>query len=456
MLEIVRALAGLALALLTTILVFRSPRIAIAADWESERHGCKLSILGAPAAWEWLPAHPDWGKAHIIRGARRKLGTLKNGKPGDGRGGLLHLAYRDAPKGMTLEQAAVDKDIRAFLLARFAGTAYGVESETITITSMDMGEHPAAVVRAEGEANNLIGKKGKASGVLVITVAKGKLYLLRMYGFPSEFDEEMIGFDLSAMEAECLQLLSTKEAPPPRPAPSEQGQPQPAEDAGEDEVLERRSQRWRLTRPSKIKQQALTEEDRAQDMALRFGDSDAVGAYAIYLYVIPNSRVVGGKRMSAPDLGSWMSMHWWNNFTATHPKGDIFTWKWPRKTSTGSFLTLPRMEDAGARRDVITGKQKRPVVIRASEALRKMKFVEKPKQKKLGRGGKVTEAMRGCLEGRRLGIPGQETVFRFAWRDREHSYRLLVTVYGQAYVKWGSSIRALLESLECNVKFRDP
>ncbi len=419
---------------------------AASEEWESEAHNCTVVIPDTPAsaAWTWLRQRPEWKAHRIIRGAQRQLDKLKDGKPAEGHGGLLHVAYRDAPAGKTLAQLTADKTVRAFLLARFGTTAADVEREEVTVLSGDQGTHPAIVLRTEGEANDLLGKKRRALGLLLITVARGKLYLLRAYVFPTEHDAEWLGPDLDWLETDSLILHKTKELPKPPPP-----KPEPAEAIGREEVLEDRVVGWRLTKPAKITQVDVAEEDRAADMKLRFEDGDAYGKYVVYLYVTPNTRVVEGRRRNAPDLGHWMSRHWWENFTATHDKGDIHTWTFPRRT----FLTLPRMEEAKWRKGVITGARERPVVISLSDAMKRLAFVEKPKSRRLG-AGRVSEAYRGGLEGRRNGIPGQETVFRFAWRDKAHTYRLLVTMYGQAYVKWGSSIRAMLESFEIGVRAR--
>ncbi len=442
--------------LLVLAVCLGAPSTAAAKEWESESHNVVLVIPDAPAPWEWLPFHPDYAKAGIIKGARRELTKLKNGKPGDGQGGLLHLVWKDAPKNVTLEQLAEDSSVREFLTKRFAGSEGGIEQETYSVVSGDLKEHPAIILRTEGEAPNLRGKKQKATGVLLVTMAKGKMYLVRMYAFPTEFDEEGISVDLDYMEGNCLELISTKEKAkrPDRPPANGGGEPKPGEPKepeGKVEVFEDRNQRWRVTKPAKLKAEEVSEDDKKNDMVLRFGDTDAGGGYAIYFYAIPNSRLIDGVQAPPPDLSSWMSKHWWNNFTTNHPKGDIHTWKWPRKTKNGTFLTLPYMEEEKKRKGVITGRKKRPVEITPSEA-RKMGFIEKVKGK-IGKKGKASEAMRGCLEGKRPRYPGQETLWRFAWRNREHSYRLIVTIYNKAYLKWGASIREMLESWEFGVKF---
>lgn len=451
-------LAGL---LLAVALVVHAPDPASAREWESESHNCVLIIPDDPAPWEWLPFSQDWSKAGIVRGAKRTLDKLKDGKPGDGQGGLLFLAIKDAPEDTTLEQLAEDKSVRDFMLKRFAGTEGDVESETTTVISGDLKEHPAIVLRTEGEAANLRGKKQKANGVLLLSLTKGKLYMVRMYAFPTEFDDEGVGVDLDYMEGSCLELISTKEKkgatkPPPANGGGEDGAKpdQPEEPAGEEKVYENRAQGWRVTKPAKIKAEEITDEDTKNDMVLRFGESDAGGGYAVYLYAIPNTRIVNGKPTPAPDLTNWISKQWWNNFTTNHPKGDIYTWKWPKKTKNGTFLTLPYMEVEKNRRGVVTGKKKRPIEIKPSDAIKKLKFAEKPKKNKIGKKGKGSEAVRGCLEGKRPRFPGQETVWRFAWRNKEHSYRLIISIYNKAYLKWGPSIREMLESFEFGVKFK--
>ena len=54
----------------------------------------------------WSPV--ELKRRWFPKGVRRELTKLKNGKAGDGQGGMLHLFWKDAPKDVTLEQLAED------------------------------------------------------------------------------------------------------------------------------------------------------------------------------------------------------------------------------------------------------------------------------------------------------------------------------------------------------------
>jgi hypothetical protein len=453
----------LVFALLLAGLAGRVPAPAQAGEWESLENNVVLIVPDDPSPWEWRPASPDWAKAGIIKGAIRTVDKLKSGKPAEGHGGLLHLAVRDAPKDKSLEDLAADKGIRDFLLARFGGTETDVEVEETTVISGDEKEHPAALVRAEGKAANLRGKVNPAQGVLILTVSKGKLYLLRMYAFPTEFDEEGLVVDIDYMEGNCLSLIKTKEKAVAKPPPDVKdpanggGEPTPEEEEGKEETLENVAQGWRIVKHKKLPMPEISEEEVKQDVVLKFEGSDASGGFSVYMYAIPHGRIIDGRPAPAPDLSKWMTYHWWNNFTTNHPKGGLYTYKWPRRTATGAktFLTLPDMEDEKAKLVVVEPDADRPIEVSVSDALKKLKFVDKPKVKNIGKRFKGSEPMRGALEGKRPRYAGSSTVFRYAWRSgKGYSYRLFVSFYGMAYKKWGAAIRETLESLEFGIKFK--
>ncbi len=78
--------------------------------------------------------------------------------------------------------------------------------------------------------------------------------------------------------------------------------------------------------------------------------------------------------------------------------------------------------------------------------MKKMKFVQKVKQKYLGKKVKVIEPFRGILQGSRP-RRGKEIVLRFAWRSVNHSFRMFVLLGGDADVKFGKAIRRTLHSM---------
>ena len=431
--------------------------------WESEKDNVLLRIPDdSSSTWEWLAFQPGWSKSHVVRGAERRLEKLKSGEPVTGQGAMLHLAILKIDDDQTLAQSAEDKTVRAFLLKRFSSTPE-LDTEDSTIGSGTAPEkgHPCIILRAEGQAPNLRGNAGKCTGVLIITQHAGKLYLLRMYAFPTEIDEEVVCLDLDYMEGNAFELINTKAVtkkgapPPPANGGGDGDADGEEEEAREDETIEHREQKWRITIDKKLKRSELTEEDSADHLILKIADSDSRGNVLLYLYAPPTTQYIDGVKAAPPNLVRWITTSWWANFTTTHPDGDLFTWKWPRKPSGKSptFLTVPDMDETKNRVGVITGKKKRPVEISQSDATKKLKFAEKPSKNKIGKKGKGNEAMRGILEGNRPRL-GTETVLRYAWRSPTHSYRLFVIFGKEGYKKWGDSIRKTLESFEFGLKFK--
>ncbi len=456
---------GLFIAVLVLGALVLAPHHADAKEWDSPKDNVLLSIPDAPAPWEWLSYNQQWPKAGIIKGARRVVTKLKRtGKPANGHGALLHLAVRDAPEGMTLQAAAEDSDIREFLLKRFQGTAGDIESEEVTIESGTNKEgHPAIVLRTTGTAANLKAKKVDTTGYMVVSVAKGKVYLLRMYAFPTPDDDEGLVYDLDYLEANCLRLIDTKDSkktkgPPKKAAEDEKADEGDPEEEREDEIIENRAQRWRITIDKKLKRLEITDEERQDHLELKCVDSDRHGGYSLYVYAPPTTQYIDGVKAPPPNLIKWITADWWQNFTVNHPKGDLVTFKWPKKPMTKgikTFLTLPDFGDEKARKVVFKDGKKRPVEVDAADMMKKFKFVEKPKTKQIGKKGKVSEPVRGIMSGKRPRFPGYETIVRFAFRGRAHSYRVFVSFWGEAHKKWGDSLRKTLESWEFGIKFKD-
>ncbi len=442
---------------------------ADAKQWDSEKDNVVVRIPEAPAAWAWLPFNSQWAKASIIKGAHRVLKTLKRtGEAADGQGGLMHLAVRPADEGLTLATAAEDEKIRDFLLARFKGTEEDVESEEVRVDApKEKDGFPAIVLRTKGKARNLKAKPGRCTGYLLITICRGKLYLLRMYAFPTEDDDDALGYDLDYMEANCLTLINTKalgaKHPPrkdgeadPKGADGGQGDG-PAEEEREDETIENRAQRWRITIDKKLLRQELTDEEKELFLEIKCSDADRMGGYSFYVYAPPTTQYIDGVKAPPPDLIKWIGPDWWQNFTVNHPKGELATFKWPKKPATKgvkTFVTLPHIGNEKARKVIFKEGKKRPVEMKASD-MRKAGFFEKVKKNNIGKKGKVSEAVRGVMQGKRPRLAGLETVVRFAFRGRAHSYRVFVILWGEGHKKWGPALRKTLESWEFGLKFKD-
>jgi len=431
--------------------------------WESEKDNVLLRIPDdSSSTWEWLAFQPGWSKSHVVRGAERRLEKLKSGEPVTGQGAMLHLAILKIDEDQTLAQSAEDATVRAFLLKRFGSTPE-LDTEESTVGSGTAPEkgHPCIILRAEGQAPNLRGNAGKCTGVLIITQHAGKLYLLRMYAFPTEIDEEVVCLDLDYMEGNAFELINTKAAtkkgapPPPANGGGDENVDGEEDEAREDETIEFRDQKFRLTIDKRFKRSEISEEENAEFLAVKVEDSDARGSVLLYLYATPSTRYVDGVKQATPNIPDWMTKNWWTRFTTTHPDGDLFTWKFPSKPEgkNPTFLTVPDMDNEKNKVGVITGKKKRPVEINQSDATKKLKFAEKPKKNKIGKKGKGGEAMRGVLEGNRP-RHGTETVLRYAWRSPTHSYRLFVIFGREGYKKWGKAVRKTLESFEFGLKFK--
>jgi len=443
---------------------------ASAKEWDSAKDNVIVAIPDAPAPWTWRAFNGQWAKAGIIKGAERVLTTLKRtGDPAHGQGGLMHLAVRPAGEDVTLASAADDEEIRAFLLKRFKGSEGEIEREEVTVDSgSNQDGHPAIVLRTKGKAANLKAKDGPCTGYLLVTLARGKLYLLRMYAFPTEDDDDGLVYDLDYMEANCLRLINTKAKGAKRqpkaggdadPKDADGGKGDgPAEEEREDEVIENHAQRWRITIDKKLLRLELTDDEKNIDfLELKCEEADRMGGYSFYVYAPPNTQYIDGVKTPPPNLMKWIGPDWWQNFTVNHPKGELATYKWPKKLATKgarTFLTMPYIGNEKARKVVFKEGKKRPVEMSASD-MRKAGFFEKVKRNNIGKKGKVSEAVRGVMQGKRPRLPGQETIIRFAFRGRAHSYRVFVSLWGEAHKKWGEALRRTLESWEFGLKFKD-
>ena len=443
-----------ALWLIPAVILSLLTAMAAAGDkiWESEKGNVVLRVPDeGSTSWAWLAYEPEWAQSGVVKGAIRTLRKLKSGAAASGEGAMLHLAIRDASADEKLSDLLAADDARRFFLRRFGPDPPTLEQEESTVGSGSSEDgHPCLILRAEGSAPNLRSKTAKCLGVLIATKFKDKLYLLRMYAFPTRFDEEGLSLDLDTLEVTALELINTKRDP--EPAPAERAEAE--DEKSEPETIEHREQGWCVTIPGKLERQELTETEDAENLALKIVHSDRGGGAMLYLYASPSVQYVNGVRARAPDIVSWITSDWWSNFTITHDKGDIFTYRWPKRPEgkNPTFLTLPDLADEKGRIGVITGKRKRPVAISSSDAT-KMRFVERPTRRSLGKKGTGREARRGCLEGIRSS-GGKETVLRYAWRSSTHSYRLFVVFTDDGYRKYGSAIRKTLESFEFGIKFK--
>ena len=408
-----------------------------AREWDSDEHNVLLVIPDEPNPWIWLKPTNSWGKQGIIKGASRYLDKLKTGETTTYHGGLLHLFQLDAPEDKTLDDVCGSKDIRDRLMARF------VDSPEIEVTDTTLNDNlPAKVLLVDGKARNKVGEPTPAHGRMLITIARGKIYLLRMYTWHTEYDDEGLKVDLDYIEGEFM-IKNTKaeEKKPERPKDDE-GNNGGGNDEPErvEEEIQLREHTLRLTKHAKLNRKEVTDDT----MILFFEDVDQLGWYQIILYATKNGRIINGQQAPNEDIKKWMTKTWWKNFSANHPDGELFTFRWPKKVKAPTFITLPDLSDD--ERKVAAKKGKRPIDPKASDMMKKMKIVEKVKRNTIGKKYKVSEPYRGVLQGNRPRA-GKETVLRFAWRTAFFSFRLIVTVGGKAYDKWGDAIRSTLESM---------
>lgn len=416
--------------------------------WDDPKLDVELDIPGAPAAWTWLKAKPDWQALGIVRGATRVLPKSKSGKSLSGVGGLMHLAVRDLPEGMTLATAIKDPAIRGFLLKRFGATKPTlVEEQTTVAARKPKPEHPAAVLRATGVAPGLAGgSAGKPCyGSLLITIARGRLYLMRTYAFTTPSDAEGLELDVDFMEGNALGLLDTTPLPKPKKAP-------PKAPPRKPELIKYATQGWRMTKHAKLVRGTIDAKEEAEHLALKFTDGDNYGGYALTIYAEPRTA-----RISPIDLAKWIAAPWWEEFTAAHPTGAISTFAWPAPgtSKNPTFLTLPDLGDASKRVKVLGagGKTGRKQLDdkEATRLIKKTKCCGPAKMRLLGTKGRVSSVVRGILHG--TNEEGtSETMVRVAWRSKTHTYMVFLVVTGEGWKKWGDALRATLESIEFGVK----
>ncbi len=426
-----------------------APRSARALEWDNEEHNVFMEIPETPYKWGWSQAQGAWAKAGIVRGAERILKTLKNGDPATGEMAFMQLMVRKAEEDSTLADVCEDATTTKKLMYVFGAKDKWPELE-IDKEYKDSKNHPGYFFEAKGPGTNpRDGKAGLCLARMVVTMARGKVYFLRMYAFMTEYDEEQLELDLT-MVADGFHLLNIQEAPKEGEsgATPREGEKPPVpvdpEDDRKEEKIDFREYQLKLT---KHKALDVKEPDGADEsLILKMEGSIQGGYYSIYLYATKNGQIIDGVQAPNADIQKWMTVSWWTNFNANHPDAELYTYKW-NKAETPTFITLPDLTEEN-RKHFAGGKKKRPIEVRASDMIKKLKVVEKVKKPKtIGKRYKVVEPYRGIMTGNRPRF-GRETIARFAWRTTNHSYRLFVTIGGDvAYAKWGKAIRSTLESM---------
>ncbi len=412
-----------------------------AREWEDPKLNCWLEV---PDTWTWIKDKPDWAKTGIVRAARRSLKELKGGKPADGEGALLYLAIRDAPAETSLKDISRSDEVKEFLTGRFDGSPK-IKFDDTGLTLKD--DLPAVVLEAEGTAINLNAKKRPCHGILVVTVAKGKLYLLRLFAFPTEFDEEGVKVDIDYTAYSGFDILNPKEDVKHKPDPSAAGNaPDEPDIERVEEELDFEDIKLRMVKHAKLTRvDPLPSE--GEDVVVKFEGSDQYGSYTVRVIAIPLNRIINGQQATPPAIKPAVTTDWWNQFINEHPKGAIYSYKWPKKTRHKTLLTFPEIENEKNKITVVKEDGKRPIDPKSSDIMKKMKFAQKVKSNKVGPKVKVSEAYRGVLHGNYPG-QGQHYVAKFGFRTAFHTYRVYVGIWKEGYKNWGEAIRSTLESME--------
>ena len=442
-----------ALGLLLAVLLI--PSSGMVARGELIRNHDLNYELETPPRWARLPELETWKEFGIVVGATRELAKLKDGSPGKGEGGLLHLGITDMPEGKTLEDMSKDEATRGFLMRRFDKDS--AKWPDIEVVRDEYGSGlEIFILTAKGEAPNLKSKKAPVRAVLMIATAKKKLFKLRMYAWYTEFDAEGLKGDLDVVETQGFDILDLRpdaEKPTEGERPPEEDEPEegPTGDEAEEKVIEDKLVGWKLVKPVGLKSKTDYDKEKFKDVVAWFEDNDHVGSYQLMFYVIKRGRKnpETGQPMQDEGLRNWGLDRWWATFDRSHPTGVVRSWAWPRKSS---FLTLP---DWTKEREVFATPKKRPPKpgkVKSSELIKKYKVAEKMKGEKLGKE-KLIEAYRGMLGGNRE-RSGREAVIRYVWGTARLTCFITISFSRDAPMKWSDEIQSLLDSVEMTGRHR--
>ena len=404
-----------------------------------------------PSKWVRAAANNSWAKLGIVAGATRELTKLDGGKAAKGEGAQVHLSVIDAPEGKDIDALSADEEVRGFLLNRFGKPGNWPEVD-VTKTAYDEGL-PLHILVAEGKSPNLKGKKAKTRAVMLLVLARGKVYKLRMYAWPTEFDAEGLKTDLDLIEINFdiidKSAVEDRESEGERPDLNEEDE-EPADVGDEAEVKEMGDPElgWKLVKPAGVRSKPESEwKSTYPDAVAWFEANTNKGFYQVYLTIFRKGRVINGQQAPDVDLKNWITKDWWPIFTANHPEGPITTFKWPKKSPT--FITLPDFDDPATEVMAVEKPKRRPAEADAGDMIKKLKVVEKVKNKRLLKLGKekANEAYRGIMKGARPRV-GREIVVRYAWGTPRLSCELVISMARGAERFYAKPLRELLESIE--------
>lgn len=421
---------------------------ADAAVWESEQNNCSLTIPDfGSRKWSFAKDNPDWKRYGIVKAAHRHLEKLSTGEKAKGQQAMLELAVRDA-KGKDLATLFADDDIRKFFLGRFRGETETDEYDTTLIKD----DWPAKVLEATGSAMNGSHGKMPCFGIYLVSVARDKVYMLRMYAFHTKYDEESLKGDLEYLAGEGFNILMPKdknsgivEETGPRPKLPDDAEKLPE---GEPEKIFMRDYKFRMIAHGRLTR-AEIDPVKEESVLVKFEGTWKRAYYRILIYAFDNSRPspTGGTYPDV-DIKDWCTKDFWKYWDAHHPEGDQWTYDWPKKTPNSTFITLPEIKEENG--DVfLKGDARRPDPedVGYNEMIKRWKVSEKVKKGFMGdKKEKSIETYRTNMRALRPGV-GREFEMRLGFRSLRQTFRILVTMTNDADVHFGEAIRSTLESI---------
>ncbi len=410
-------------------------------------------VLSIPDSWRWIDGGADWAKYGIRARGVRELEAFKRtgvGKP-EGQGGEVVVSILDAPAGKSLDEIAKDPQTVQFLMGRFGEDSTkwpAVESEKTTVPAEDGGEVPGILLSATGEARNLKAALNKKSrGALVLLVVRKKLFRVRMYAWPSEWDDEGLKDEITEIEL-SLKVLVSKEEKEPTPKPPASDEPPGPDDPslqgddGKEVPYGNDVQHWKIVKPAGIKVKEI-DKDAQPNQMLYFEDvaKDGSASYQVFLNVFSLVTVDAAGGRHEGDMRQRIAGDWWKQFVASHPEGGVSTLDWVKKTKNRTFITIP--DDSEPLKTLVKSGEKRPPEMDYA-ALEDKRVIERIKNAKLGKGD-LADAYRGMLVGNRART-GRDIVMRFFFKTTTHAYEMTVTLTGDVLKAHGEKLQKLLES----------
>lgn len=430
------------------------PRAASAGTIEARDHNF---IMDLPPGWEEEPAKGSWEKDGIRRGARRLLTKLDDGKPATGQAGHAHVSVTEAPAGKTLADLAQDPSQREFLTRYFGkGGPAEVKSEDTRVKNEALNaEVPAVRLLTHGTALTEAGTEMPCTGLLIVAIAKKKLYRLRLLAWTTPNDEEQLRTDLDAVDIGFVFVDLSEEKPPEKPKdPKDPDGPGPGGkkpvdengepidgDADKELPIVNPIEGWKAKKPKKLSTQEIDLATAPYRKVFLRGN-DSLGNCDLTMDVYPNKMITDGKQTPPLDIKKMITTSWWQQITSTYAEGPLAAYPWPR--GRNPFLGLPALD--GPPKELWAAPKDRPKSDEMDAAAILKKFAEEVKNAAVGKV-KVDEAYRGSIRGNRP-RSGPEIVMRWVWRSEEHTFLVYVSIGREGLKRYLTPVKEFLESLE--------